>query len=80
MTVRQHSLSQPVNHNNCGQAPAKQEHHQEKEGGCGGAKRLQCWPTIIEESDLRSKVQWREKKQNVLGEQLFLLSMLASLI
>ncbi|TNN81037.1 hypothetical protein EYF80_008693 [Liparis tanakae] len=29
---QQHSLSNTVNHHNCGQAPAKQEHHQEKEG------------------------------------------------
>lgn len=54
--VEKRSLSKTVNHDSCGQAPAKQEYHQEKEGGGGGAKRFQCWPTIIEERDLRNKM------------------------
>lgn len=59
----QHSLSQTVNHDKCGQTPAKQKHHQEKEGGGGGAKGLQCWPTVIEECDLRRKVAMEREKR-----------------
>lgn len=51
-----HSLSETVNHDNCGQDPAEEEHRQEKEGGGGGAKCPQCWPAVVEECDLWRKV------------------------
>lgn len=55
VTCRQlrYSLSQTVNHDKCGQTPAKQKHQEEKEGGGGGAKRLVRWPTVLEECHLR---------------------------
>ncbi|KAF3839674.1 hypothetical protein F7725_018391, partial [Dissostichus mawsoni] len=47
-------------------AQAKQEHHQEEEGGGGGAKRLQCWPTIMEECDLRRKMGGQVEEEDKL--------------
>lgn len=48
-----HSLSNTVDQDYCGQAPANCKDHQEKEGGGGGAKRPQSWPTVMDQCDLR---------------------------
>ncbi len=55
-TSKKCSLSNTVNHDSCSQGPTKQEHRKEEEGGGSGAKRPQCWLTIIEECDLKRKV------------------------
>lgn len=63
--TQQNSHCKTINHDDQGQDPAKQEHHQEKEGGGRGAKRLQRRPTVVEESDLWRKVASEPKPANI---------------